>query len=89
MKGSRPMTKKMTKKAAGMKAAGTSEEQTPPQRAGRGGSRGGGRPRLGEPRTVKLAEPLWEFCLAQPGGAGPFLRRLIEQAMTEAPESQS
>ena len=45
----------------------------------RGGDRGGRRPLIGKVRTVKFSDELWAHCVKQAGGAGAYLRRLVEQ----------
>ena len=49
---------------------------------GRGGDRGGRRPIIGKVRSVKMGDDLWDKCLAQPEGAGPFIRQAIQIALT-------
>ena len=47
-----------------------------------GGSRkGSGRRRQGPKRHIHIPEPLWDWCLKQPGGAAGYIRDLIVLGM--------
>ena len=48
-------------------------------------TRGRGRPKMGvQPREVTLLPRHWDWLAAQPGGASPTLRRLVEEARKAA-----